>query len=95
MKPKNIVIVLFCHFSAVRIGYVETSFSVCETEPDIVLEIQLLEGTIAPKCGNIVVSNVSTLTRQLCMAFRTTSVHSHHRPSKMDSLCMDGYATCS
>ena len=59
MKPKNIVIVLFCHFSAVRIGYVETSFSVCETEPDIVLEIQLLEGTIAPKCGNIVVT-VST-----------------------------------
>ena len=42
-----------------RIGYVETSFSVCETESDIVLGIQLLEGTIALKCGNIVVT-VST-----------------------------------
>ena len=42
-----------------RIGYVETSLSVCETESDIVLVIQLLEGTIAPKCGNIVVT-VST-----------------------------------
>ena len=42
-----------------RIGYAETSLSVSETESDIVLEIQLLEGTIAPELGNIVVT-VST-----------------------------------
>ena len=42
-----------------RIGYAETSLSVSETESDIVLEIQLLEGTITPELGNIVMT-VST-----------------------------------
>ena len=45
--------------SAVRIGFVETYLSVYETESDILLEIQLLEGIIAPELGNIVVT-VST-----------------------------------
>lgn len=43
----------------VRIGYAQTSLSVSESESDILLEIQLLEGTIAPELGNIVVT-VST-----------------------------------
>ena len=41
-----------------RIGFVETYLTVSEAE-SITLEIQLLEGTIAPELGNIVVT-VST-----------------------------------
>ena len=43
-------------FSTVRIGYVQTSFSVSESESDILLEIQLLEGFITPELGDVVVT---------------------------------------
>ena len=42
-----------------RIAFVETYLSVFENKSDITLELQLLEGTIAPELGNIVVT-VST-----------------------------------
>ena len=48
-----------CHSSTVRIGYVDTNLSVYENASDILLEVRLLEGTIFPELGNIVVT-VST-----------------------------------
>ena len=48
-----------CHSSTVHIGYIDTNLSVYENASDILLEVQLLEGTIAPELGNIVVT-VST-----------------------------------
>ena len=66
----------FCHSSAVRIGYVGTSLSVCETESDIVLEIQLLEGTIAPELGNIVVTvSTSDQTALGDLSYNTLCTH--------------------
>ena len=68
-----------------RIGYVETSFSVCETESDIVLEIQLLEGTIAPKCGNIVVTvSTSDQTASGWLSNNTLCTHGIYTPSNME-----------
>ena len=42
-----------------HIGYVETHLSVSESESDISLAIELMEGIIAPELGSIVVA-VST-----------------------------------
>ena len=42
-----------------RIGFVETYLTVSEAESGITLSIQLLEGTIAPELGNVIVT-VST-----------------------------------
>ena len=68
-----------------RIGYVETSLSVCETESDIVLEIQLLEGTIAPKCGNIVVTvSTSDQTALGWLSYYTLCAHGIYIPSNME-----------
>ena len=59
-----------------RIGYVETYLSVCEIESDIVLEIQLLEGTIAPELGNIVVTvSTSDLTTLGELSYNTLCTH--------------------
>ena len=49
------IVVLF----AVHIGYIETHLSVSESESDISLAIELMEGIIAPELGSIVVA-VST-----------------------------------
>ena len=51
--------IFFVILFPVRIGYVQTSLSVSESESNILLEMQLLEGTIALELGNIVVT-VST-----------------------------------
>ena len=50
---------LWSNIFTVRIGYVDTNLSVYENASDIILEVQLLEGTIAPELGNIIVT-VST-----------------------------------
>ena len=56
---KHVSSIIFSHISAVRIGFSEIYLSVFENKSDITLELQLLEGTIAPELGNIVMS-VST-----------------------------------
>ena len=71
-----------------RIGYAETSLSVSETESAIVLEIQLLEGTIAPELGNIVVTvstSDQTASGELFYILST----------KVCSVNILGYSTCS
>ena len=73
-----------------RIGYVETSFSVCETESDIVLEIQLLEGTIAPKCGNVVVT-VSTSDRT-ALGWLSNNTLCTHGPSPVIALLCKNFS---
>ena len=41
---------------AVRIGFVETEFTVAESESGVTQELALLEGTISRELGNIIVT---------------------------------------
>ena len=41
---------------AVRIGFVETEFTVSESESGVTLELAVLEGTISRELGNIIVT---------------------------------------
>ena len=42
------------------IGFVETEFTVSETDPGVSLELRVLEGMIAPELGSVVVNVLTT-----------------------------------
>ena len=79
-----------------RIGYVETYLTVSETESDVLLEVQLLEGTIAPELGNIVVTvSTSDQTASGAWDFENTFTLCMHRALQAHSNIVPTFvATC-